>query len=364
VRLAAGRVARPDRVRRAVAARLDVGVQPDAATIVADLEAAAGADGARPGDVATPRAAATLARRLLATGARVHVVGYPGYPSRLAQAWPELGAPLWLFTLPGRALPDGPAVAVVGTRHPSLDGLHTAAQLGRLLAGQGVTVVSGMARGIDQAAHRGALDAGGSTVAVLGTGFGVDYPSGDGSLRAAVAASGGLATELVPGTRPNRWHFPWRNRIVSGLADATVVVEGGARSGALQTARLAAAQGREVFAVPGSVHAPASRGPLDLVRDGARALTRLEDVLEVLDHPGPGVRPADDAHASLTDDTDLDPVAAAVARLLGPTPASPSALAAACDQPVGAVLAAVADLVARGRAAATPNGPVALFPPR
>ncbi len=351
LRLAARVPAAPDRVRRAIAARLEAGCDPDAAAIVADLERDAGAD------LPAPAAVSLLASRLLAVGARVHVAGCPGYPEHLAQAWPELGAPLWLFTRGGGVrLPEGPAVAVVGTRHPSLDGLCTARELGKLLAARGVTVVSGMARGIDQAAHRGALDGGGRTVGVLGTGFGVDYPAGDEALREEVAASGGLATELPPGARPNRWHFPWRNRIISGLADATVVVEGRARSGALQTARLAAAQGREVFAVPGSLHAPASRGPLDLIRDGARALTRLEDVLEIVEH---GTVPSRVTGGDPRLDDSMDPVSTAVLQLLGPVPASPSALAAAAGQPIAVVLAAVADLIALGLAAATPNGPVA-----
>lgn len=351
VRLAAASWAQPDRIRRVVAARLDAAEPTDAPAVVDDLE------GCGAGPVPAAAEAERLARRLARLHARVAVVGEPGYPARLACAWPELGAPLWLFlrSATGRLAAGAGAVAVVGTRHPTLDGLQTARELGRLLAGRGVVVVSGMARGIDQAAHEGALDVGGPTVAVLGTGLDVDYPCRDEPLRRAVARAGGLASEYPPGVGPRPRNFLWRNRIIAGLADATVVVEGRARSGALQTARLAAGQGREVFAVPGSLHQPTSRAPLDLIRDGARPLTRLDDVFEVLDTPPPaGDTPAVDAPP-----VTLDPVAAAVLALLGATPAVPDRLAAATGHPVGAVLAALAELTDRGLAVATARGVVA-----
>ena len=130
-----------------------------------------------------------------------------------------------------------PAVAIVGTRGPTLDGVRTAHDLAAALAGAGVDVVSGLARGIDQAAHRGALDAGGRTYAVLGTGLGVDYPAGSATLRDRIVRSGALFTELPPATGPRPWQFLARNRIISGPADATVVVEGRARRGGLPTPR-------------------------------------------------------------------------------------------------------------------------------
>lgn len=351
VRVAAAPWASPQRVRDAVAACLDSGAAVAAATVLDVLE--------RAGPWPPAGEVAAVARRLAGLGAQVCVAGEPGYPARLAMAWPELGAPLWLFVRGGAEgrLPEGTgAVAVVGTRRPTLDGLATARELGRVLAGHGAVVVSGMARGIDQAAHQGALDVGGPTVAVLGTGLDVDYPHRDGPLREAVATAGGVVTEYRPGTKPHARNFLARNRIIAGLADATVVVEGRARSGALQTARLAGAQGREVLAVPGSLHQPASRAPLDLIRDGATPLCRVTDVLDVvggvqgrldLAAPAPAVGP------------DLDPPAAAVHGLLGPVPATPDTLARASGQPVAAVLAAVAELSARGLAATTPHGVVA-----
>lgn len=336
----------PERLGAVLGRRLSANAPTDVRAVVGEL---AGTAPPPPGRVEA------AARALLDARARVLAVGHPGYPPLLAQAWPELGAPAWLFVRGPAALPEGPAVAVVGTRRPTLDGVRTAQALGRFLARSGVQVVSGMARGIDQAAHTGALDGGGLTTAVLGTGFGVDYPHGDGRLRAAVAASGGLVTEHLPGVPPRPPHFLWRNRIISGLASAVVVVEGRVRSGALQTARLAAAQGREVFAVPGSLNAPASRGPLDLVRDGARVLTCFEDVLEVLD-----VSPATvDGAAVAGSPQVVEPAARALLALLGAEPAASGALAAGAGLPLGDTLAVLADLEARGLARYTPRGFVA-----
>lgn len=336
-------------LRRVLTRRLEGGRTTDAASVARELAAAAHPD---------DHAVETVARRLRAVGARVHVVGEPDYPARLATAWPELGAPLWLAVRSGTGrLPDASAVAVVGTRRPSLDGLRAARALGRLLGRHGVTVVSGLARGIDQEAHRGALDAGGATVAVLGTGLDVDYPAGDQALREAIADAGGLATELPPGAPPRAHHFLARNRIISGLADATVVVEGRARSGALQTARLAASQGREVYAVPGSLHQPTARGPLDLIRDGARCLTRLEDVLEAVprnDLRGPDTTPGPAAPTLWT--AQLGPAAAAVHALLGAVPSTPGDLAQAAGLSMPATLAAVSELLAHGLAVRDARG--------
>lgn len=354
--LLAGGWASPDRLARAVGAILHGGElvvpEPTADAVLSSLEAAAGRAGAAP----TAARVAAVEDRLHAHGATLHVVGEAGYPGRLGQAWPELGAPLWLAVQgPGGLLPDAPTVAVVGTRHPSLDGLRTAESLGRLLARHGVLVVSGLARGIDQAAHRGALAAGGRTVAVLGAGFDVDYPRGDAGLRAEIAASGGLATELAPDAPPRPRHFIARNRIVSGLADAVVVVEGRARSGALATARLAAGQGRDVWAVPGSLWAPTSQAPLALVRDGVPLVTRLEDVLEgVIGAPRDAADDGSMEPAAMAGG--LSPTAAAVLDLLGAAPSAAGPLARAADVPLPAVLAAIAELSARGLAAGTPRG--------
>jgi DNA processing protein len=298
---------------------------------------------------------ARVRTRLAALGGRLAVAGDERYPSLLDDAWPELGAPVWLFVAGVRPpVERRPAVAIVGTRSPSLDGAGTAHRLGAALAEAGVVVVSGLARGIDQAAHRGALEVGGCTVAVLGTGLGVDYPARTSSLRDAIAASGALLTELLPGAGPRPWQFLQRNRIISGLADATVVVEGRETSGALQTARLAAGQGRDVWAVPGSINAPTSAAPLALLRDGARPLTSIDElVASVAATVGHGSR-ADGPVPTTT----LSPSARTVLGLLGPVPASTDALVAAGTLPAPAVMVAVAELVDLGLGAVTANGVV------
>ena len=180
--------------------------------------------------------------------------------------------------------PDGevPAVAIVGTRRASPYGLGIAEALGGILAGAGAVVTSGLARGIDAAAHAGALRAGGMTVGVLGCGADIAYPPEHRSLMDAVQRQGGVVAEVPMGTRPRPQQFPPRNRLVSGLCDAVVVVEGDVDSGAMITARFAQSQGRTVFAVPGNVHAPSSRGPHRLLSEGARIVTQPEDILRSL----------------------------------------------------------------------------------
>ncbi|MEW6573041.1 MAG: DNA-processing protein DprA [Bacillota bacterium] len=180
----------------------------------------------------------------------------------------------------GELRPAETAVAVVGTRRCSNYGRSVAERLGRELAEAGVAVVSGLARGIDAAAHRGTLAAGGRTVAVLGTGLDVCYPSENQRLMEEIAVKGAVVSEFPLGMHGHPWQFPVRNRIIAGLSRAVVVVEAGERSGALITADLALEQGREVMAVPGNVTSPASRGPNNLLRMGARPVTCAGDILE------------------------------------------------------------------------------------
>jgi DNA processing protein len=185
-----------------------------------------------------------------------------------------------------------PSVAIVGARSCSDYGAHVARMLGRELAAAGAVVVSGLARGVDGWAHRGALDARGSTVAVLGCGVDRDYPRAHATLAAQVASSGLIVSEYPPGVEPAPWRFPARNRIVAGLASATVVVEARDRSGALITADFALEEGREVLAVPGEITSALSRETNALLRLGAGAVTGPDDVLEAIglrrpDAPGP-----------------------------------------------------------------------------
>jgi len=177
---------------------------------------------------------------------------------------------------------DECAVAIVGTRHVTSYGRQVAGELGRFLSHNGVTVISGLARGVDAVAHQSALDAGGRTLAVLGSGVDVIYPPEHRSLAERVIAHGALISDYFPGTPPEGVNFPPRNRIISGLSTVTVIVEAGERSGALITAEFAASQGREVFAVPGSIYAVHSKGANRLIRDGALPLLEFSELLEAL----------------------------------------------------------------------------------
>ena len=176
-----------------------------------------------------------------------------------------------------------PSVAIVGARACSSYGAQVARMLGRDLARAGLVVVSGLARGIDAEAHRGALDANGHTIGVLGCGIDRDYPAVHATLAATIAKGSLLVSEYEPGVEPAPWRFPARNRIIAGLAAATVVVEARERSGALITADFALEEGREVFAVPGEITSALSAGTNDLLRLGASPLTSAMDVLELFD---------------------------------------------------------------------------------
>jgi len=211
-----------------------------------------------------------------ATGDRLLARDDPGYPPQLA-AIPD--PPAVLYLRGDAAALAAPAVAIVGSRRPTPAGRATAFEFARQLAGRGLVVTSGLATGIDAAAHRGALAAGGLTVAVCGTGLDRTYPPGHAALAAEIAVHGALVSEFPPGALPLPHHFPRRNRIISGLSLGVLVVEARFRSGSLITARLAAEQGREVFALPGSIHNPLARGCHRLIRDGARLVETVEEVV-------------------------------------------------------------------------------------
>jgi DNA processing protein len=201
------------------------------------------------------------------------------FPAQL-RAVPE--TPEVLYVRGALVREDALAVAVVGARRATEYGEGVAEELGAQLAARGITVVSGLARGIDSAAHRGALRAGGRTIAVLGSGADVIYPPENRRLAALIERRGAVLSQFAPGTPPLPHHFPLRNRVIAGLALAVVVVEAAERSGALITARLAAEFGREVMAVPGRVTSPASRGTHALIRDGAALVENWGDVVAAL----------------------------------------------------------------------------------
>jgi DNA processing protein len=234
---------------------------------------------------------------------------------------------------------ERPAVSIVGARACSAYGSHVSRTFGRELAAAGLVVVSGMARGVDGEAHRGALEAGGITVAILGCGVDRDYPAAHAELARRICAAGLVVSEYPPGVEPAPWRFPARNRIVAGLAQATVVVEARERSGALITADLALEEGREVFAVPGEITSALSAGTNALLRLGATAATAAADVLESFGLVPPEPTPPD-----------LGPSAAAVLARLRDGPTSADELVRALDLGAGSIAAALAELELHGLA--------------
>ncbi|HEU5361493.1 MAG TPA: DNA-processing protein DprA [Candidatus Deferrimicrobiaceae bacterium] len=215
-------------------------------------------------------------------GVRIVPLGSEGYPPLLASI---ADAPLVLYWW-GSGTACGKTVAVVGSRAPTDAGKEFARGLAADLSFRGVSVVSGMARGIDAAAHEGALEAGGETVAVLGCGVDVLYPPESGRLRKKILVRGAVVSEFPPGTQPLPWRFPARNRLISGMARAVVVAEAPAKSGALITAGFALEQGREVMAVPGSPLFPHAEGSNRLLQEGAAMVTGVDDVLVALGWTG------------------------------------------------------------------------------
>jgi len=198
-----------------------------------------------------------------------------GYPEQLKNIYDP---PPVLYTRGDRNSLREVAVALVGSRRATPYGLSVAENLARELAAAGVGVVSGMARGIDTAAHRGALKGGGKTVAVLGCGLDVAYPRENAGLAKEIASNGAVISEFPPGSQPEAWHFPVRNRIISGLSKIVVVVEATEKSGALITANVALEQGRDVMAVPGQITAPNSRGANNLIKQGAAVVLGTGDI--------------------------------------------------------------------------------------
>jgi len=279
---------------------------------------------------------------------RVHPGG-PGYPELLGQI---MDPPTSLNTRGKIIRKDLLSVAVVGSRNPTPYGRHMARIISGGLAASGVTVVSGLARGIDTEAHNAALDKGGRTLAVLGCGLDVDYPRGSGDLKRRIIASGALLSEFDPGTPPLPRNFPSRNRIISGLSLAVVVVQARQRSGSLITARWALDQGREVMTVPGRADDPLSAGPVALLRDGAAPVCHSDDILRALGLDkmiGPTSGPGGDRQAA-------DPVMWA----LKPGPCLPENLAKTTGMSLPQVLSKLSKLELEGLVIRDPGGMFAL----
>jgi DNA processing protein len=303
-------------------------------------------------DVADPVAMARglegPARRAIDDAQRIGAdalrLGEPRYPPLLASIYDP---PLVLWVRGAVDALHAPSVAIVGARAATPGGCETARWLAADLASAGITVVSGLARGVDAAAHAGALETG-RTAAVLGTGVDRVYPSAHARLADQVSAAGALVTEFVPGTGPHAHHFPMRNRIISGLCAAVVVVEAADKSGSLITARCALDQGRDVMAVPGAVRSGRNRGAHALLRDGARLVESAADVLEELGWPAGAPRQRDAEPSAATD------------ALLAAMPAGEAVhlehLAAALQAPPASLLARLSELEVAGRIARVPGG--------
>jgi DNA processing protein len=305
--------------------------------------------------LATPdRTAAEADRRWLDAAADRHFIGDddPRYPARLKTI---AAAPLALFAIGDASLLDTPQLAIVGARAASAQGRENARHFATSACRAGLAVTSGLALGIDAAAHEAAIAAGGATIAVCGNGLDRIYPPRNRALGEAIAARGLLVSEHPPGVAPLPQHFPQRNRIISGLSLGVLVIEAQVGSGSLITAKLAADQGREVFALPGSIHNPLARGCHALIRDGALLTETIDDVIAAL---APQLRlalPPASASSPDSGDAPSDPLEARVLAALGDTPQGLDALAATLSLGIAELGAALLSLELAGRLEALPG---------
>ena len=242
-----------------------------------------------------------------------------------------------------------PAIAIVGSRNPTAQGRDNAKAFATALSGAGLTIVSGLALGVDGAAHEGALDGPGSTIAVVGTGLDRVYPRAHHTLAHRIAREGLMLSEYALGMPPLAANFPLRNRIIAGVSQGVLVVEAALQSGSLITARLAAEAGREVFAIPGSIHAPQSRGCHALIKQGAKLVDSAQDIQEELQfgHQGPGETP----QPPTAERGQGDPLLEA----MGYDPVSLDALVARTGSPPHELNARLLDLELSGRVARLPG---------
>ena len=278
-----------------------------------------------------------------------------GYPARLAEV-PD--APATLHVRGALVDADALAVAIVGSRRATPYGLEVAETLAADLAARGVTIVSGLARGIDSAAHRGALRVGGRTLAVLGSGVDVIYPPENRRLADEIAARGALLSQFAPGTPPLPQNFPTRNQVIAALSLAVVVVEAAEKSGSLITARLAAELGREVLAVPGRITALESHGANRLIQDGAHVAMGWEDVVAVLPERWKAevvsdrvlaARLAAKGEADASNTSEVGPAGRQLLALLGEDPVDIDQVIERSGLGAGRVSAALLDLELEGR---------------
>ena len=302
---------------------------------------------------APDRTAAAADLQWLAASARHHYIADddPRYPSRLKSI---AAAPVALFAVGDVGLLEQPQLAIVGARGASSQGRENARAFAQAASRAGLLVTSGLALGIDAAAHAGALEAGAATVAVCGNGLDRIYPPRNQSLGAAIAERGLLISEYPPGTVPKPQHFPQRNRIISGLSLGVLVVEAQLGSGSLITAKLAAEQGREVFALPGSIHNDLARGCHALIRDGATLVETIDDIVVELAAQLRPLLPAE-APEAVTAAKSEDPLERRVLAALGDDPVSLDRLAAQLSLGIAELGAALLGLELSGRVEALPG---------
>ena len=273
----------------------------------------------------------------------------PEYPPQLLQT---ADPPLLLYVHGDARLLARPSIAIVGSRNASAQGLDNARALAAHLSRAGWAIVSGLALGIDGAAHEGALAGPGSTIAVLGTGLDRVYPSRHRALAHRIAEAGVLVSEFAPGMPPLAENFPQRNRIIAGLARGTVVVEAALQSGSLITARLAAEAGREVFALPGSIHSPLARGCHALIRQGAKLVETAQDIIDECGGAAPVPAPPAPSAAQPTAEPAADPLLDA----LGEDPVTLDALSARTGWSAADLAARLLELELDQRVARLPGG--------
>jgi DNA processing protein len=277
-----------------------------------------------------------------ANGHAVLTLADGDYPQPLLET---ADPPALLYLHGRRELLARPGLAVVGSRNATPQGISNAEQFARAFSAAGLTIVSGLALGIDAAAHRGALEGAGSTIAVLGTGADILYPQRNRALGERIAREGLIVSEFPLGTPPHGGNFPRRNRVISGLTRGCLVVEAALASGSLITARLAAEQGREVFAIPGSIHSPHAKGCHALIKQGAKLVESAQDLLQELGMKGIAAPPAT-----------ADPVVTGLLAHLGYDPCDVDTLCARSGLTAGAVSAMLLQLELDGKVAGLPGG--------
>jgi len=286
---------------------------------------------------------------------RVLTLGDPAYPAALLET---ADPPLLLYAQGRIDLLARPSIAIVGSRHATPGGLDNARAFATYLSQAGMVIVSGLALGIDGAAHEGALDGaglGGGTIAVVGTGLDRVYPKRHHALAHRLSEEAGLMlSEFALGSMPLSSHFPRRNRIIAGLTLGTLVVEAAVQSGSLITARLAVECGREVFAIPGSIHSPQSRGCHRLIKDGAKLVETADDIVQELRLPAPPVAAPEASPAA--EETGQTPRADPLLAALGHDPVTLDALSARLGWPTAELQARLLEMELDGRLARLPGG--------